>query len=57
MKHICSRCNKTLSDNENDVYTCTLKEVEYCPHGKYIEYECNDCDAEEHADRMHSYGE
>ena len=30
---------------------------EYCPHGRYINYSCNDCDAEEHADRVHSYGE
>ena len=32
-------------------------ELEYCPHGRYINYSCNSCDAEEHADRIHSYGE
>ena len=33
------------------------EEIEYCPHGRYINYSCDDCDAEEHADRIHSYGE
>lgn len=45
-----------LSDDEYDDHICPPKESEYCPHGIYIKYECNDCDAEEHADRMHSYG-
>ena len=46
-----------LSENEYDDHTCTPTEIEYCPHGRYIKYECDNCDAEEHADRMHSYGE
>ena len=54
MKHICKRCGEV---NPAEIHTCTPKELEYCPHGKYINYSCNDCDAEEHADRMHSYGE
>lgn len=44
-------------ETEEDMIKIKKDEIEYCPHGKYIKYKCNDCDAEEHADRMHSYGE
>ena len=56
MQHICKKCDMALSDDEYDDHICPPKESEYCPHGIYIKYKCNDCDAEEHADRMHSYG-
>ena len=42
---------------EEDMIKVKKDELEYCPHGRYINYSCNSCDAEEHADRVHSYGE
>jgi hypothetical protein len=44
-------------ETEEDIVVVKKDELEYCPHGRYINYSCKDCDAEEHADRMHSYGE
>ncbi len=44
-------------ETEEDMVVVKKDELEYCPHGRYINYSCKDCDAEEHADRMHSYGE
>lgn len=44
-------------ETEEDKVKIKKDELEYCPHGKYINYSCNSCDAEEHADRIHSYGE
>ena len=44
-------------ETEEDKVKVKKDELEYCPHGRYINYSCNSCDAEEHADRVHSYGE